>query len=69
MSGHQKSNVIAMKGETQEINTMGDKAMTTMKKAGAPILEGKHAKTERQDDWVSTLGTARFPLCWFRDGR
>jgi 3-oxoacyl-[acyl-carrier protein] reductase len=43
MSGHQKSNVIVMKGETQEINTMGDKAMTTMKKAGAPILEGKHA--------------------------
>jgi len=34
-----ESNVIAMKGETQETNTMGDKAMTTMKKPGAPILE------------------------------
>jgi 3-oxoacyl-[acyl-carrier protein] reductase len=43
MSGHRKSNVIAMKGETQETNTMGDKAMTTMKKPGAPILEGMHA--------------------------
>lgn len=43
MSGHYKSNVIAMKGKTQDTNTTGDKAMTTMKKAGLPILEGKHA--------------------------
>jgi NAD(P)-dependent dehydrogenase (short-subunit alcohol dehydrogenase family) len=43
MSGHSKPNVIAMKDETQETNALGDKAMTTMKRAALPILEGKYA--------------------------
>jgi NAD(P)-dependent dehydrogenase (short-subunit alcohol dehydrogenase family) len=30
-------------GETQETNIVGDAAMTTITKAGAPILRGKHA--------------------------
>jgi hypothetical protein len=29
--------------ETQKVDAMTDKAMMTMKKAGLPILDGKHA--------------------------
>jgi NAD(P)-dependent dehydrogenase (short-subunit alcohol dehydrogenase family) len=42
MSGHAKTKRYCNEGETLETNTAGDKAMT-IKKAGAPILEGKRA--------------------------